>query len=84
MTMADEYDIKMPDFSVNEEESKQEQSQDDSFPVVIDEATKDMNPLSLTEIQEEESNQSFNEQEMLDQDGHFIIFAPESKENTIE
>lgn len=34
--------------------------------------------MLLTAI-EEESNQSFNEEDLLDKDGHFVIFAPEDK-----
>ena len=29
---------------------------------------------------EEESNQSFDEDELLDQDGNFVIFAPETQD----
>jgi hypothetical protein len=32
---------------------------------------------------EEESNQSFDEEELLDQDGNFVIFAPETEEQQV-
>ena len=46
---------------------------------VIEEDSRILDNTTLLPSIEEESNQSFNEQELLDPNGKYMIFAPENE-----
>lgn len=91
-TVADSHDIKMQNFEKEEQKqtsspkNHQEKKQFHSIATGPDSITpekqledkvKDLQPI------EEESNQSFDENDLLDTNGNFIIFAPEHAEDNI-
>lgn len=85
---ANQDDVKVPDFKLDIEE--QEQLHNDSnlmddkklyneLETVIEEDSRILDNTTLLPSIEEESNQSFNEQELLDPNGKYMIFAPENE-----